>query len=361
QEVTSALRRGEVDSALYLLAEYARTWHAVTAVGVTPPPAPAAPLARADARFVVEGPRCRATSVVQDASVFPPRHVAHVSCGDGERHECTLSGVALDTITCAPDQAPLARSLDEALAGDWTLLRRRRREQCTYAARFGEREDELGVAECGSQEGWIRACRGEGFVGAVLLHTFESSPPAHVAILDEGAFRWVEAPVFPSRQHVVSCDANAMRFTHTSRRSEFVTDGMRPGMLRPPTQGFIMLGTHRCTAEGCEASSTELLSTGGRWETAAPVGEELVVVEAHHREDGDGLVARIAPLDELADAPALWVFDPADGIEFEGASVFRMWALGPRAAVLLLTDVTRGVMAVRFEAGGGFSYLAPAR
>ncbi|MFK8003550.1 MAG: hypothetical protein AB8H86_28520, partial [Polyangiales bacterium] len=46
QEVTSALRRGEVDSALYLLAEYARTWHAVTAVGVTPPPAPAAPLAR---------------------------------------------------------------------------------------------------------------------------------------------------------------------------------------------------------------------------------------------------------------------------------------------------------------------------
>ena len=359
-EVTNALRRGEVDSALYVLAEHARAWHVSTAVGVTPPPAPAAPLTRADARYVVEGLRCRTTAVVHDASVSVPRHVAHVSCRDGQRYECTLSGVALDAISCTPVQAPRARQLDEANLGDWTLLRRRRGEQCAYIARFGEREDELGEAECYSREGWIRACRGDGFTGAALLHAHDSSPPAHLAILDGDAFRWVDSPLFPSTQHVVSCDANALRFMNTSTRSEFVPDEMRPGMLRPPSRSLITVTTHRCTADSCEASSTELPGVG--WSaTAAPVGEEVVVVEAYHDEGGGGLVAHIAPFDELTNAPAVWVIDTADGAELEETGMFQNWAVGPEATVLLLTDVSRGVMAVRFEAGGSFSYLALTR
>lgn len=184
---------------------------------------------------------------------------------------------------------------------------------------------------------------------------------AHLAILDGDAFRWVDSPVSRSGRHVVSCDTNAMRFMHTSTRWEFVPEEMRSGMIRPPSRSFIIVSTHRCTADGCEASSTELPSGGSRWETAAPVGEEVVVVEAYHEEEGDGLVARIAPLDELANAPAVWVLDAADGAELDEASLFQKWAVAPGATVLFLTDVSRGVMAVRFEAGGGFSYLAPTR
>jgi len=356
--VAEVLDDGEIDGALYTLVEQAGSWPAAAASGVPAPPERASPLARAGAPVVVAGPRCVVTTVLPDTSVSPTRHVAQVACGDGAHHHCIVSGEALDRVSCAPaDDLADVWSLTEAQVGEWTLEARRRREHCTYVASRDE-EAVFGEADCGERGTWTRPCRVGDFAGAAFVHLMGLPiQPSKVAVFDGDVFRLIDSPVYAQGNVVVSCEPGAMRFHVTDSRQEFVDEEMRPGMIRPPVRSFVVVEAHRCTPAGCETTSAEVIAHGSRG-SAAPLAEGVVVVELSSGDEGDGLIAHVAPHDALGDSPARWVLDPADGATLGLVGSFE-WAVGERAVVLFVSDEARGLLALRFDAEGTVSYLAP--
>ncbi len=277
------------------------------------------------------------------------RLVAYVPCDGGARHRCTFAGATLDDVQCETiEEIPNVWALHEARIDDWTAGFRRDDAGCHYVV-----NDEI-VGDIDCHEGdrfWARPCRAGDFAAVALIAPDDRA----LAMRDTSGASILEAPVTPDGGVTLSCTPEALYMHRTSSTFEFLQDEMEPGMIRPPTRSFLEVKVERCVTTGCESTEGRVVQHG-TFARAARLGDEVITAELVNRDEGDGMLVHVAPLEDLGSSPPRWIIHPSDGIHLH-ESRFE-WVVGAETAILLVADQEAGILAIRFDAEGEASFVS---